>query len=74
MQPMWYREDPILQEQAAEQRARELQHDAERQRYIPDDPRYKRRTGRSAIGARWGLGLVVLLIIVGIAGFLLVNR
>jgi hypothetical protein len=74
MQPMWYREDPILQEQAAEQRARELQHDVERQRYIPDDPRDKRRTGRFPLGARLVLGLVVLLIILGIAGFLLVNR
>lgn len=72
---MWYREDPLLQQQVAEEHVRELQDDAERQRYYPDDPRDTRRRGRVVLSAPLVLGLVVvLLIVISVVGYLVVNR
>jgi len=56
-------------QQMDEQRMRDLQDVAERRRYSPDDPRYKRRIARLVLGL-----VVLLLIIVGIVGYVLLNR
>jgi hypothetical protein len=53
---------------AAEQYARDVQHEVERQRSDADDRWPKRRTSRIVF---W---LVVLGFILGIAGYLLLNR
>jgi hypothetical protein len=71
---MRYRDDPILQQKAAEQSAREVQPVAKRRRYMPDVPWYTRQTSGSAHGARLVLWLVMLGFILGIVGYLLVNR
>jgi hypothetical protein len=71
---MRYRDDPILKAKAGEQPAPEPQPGAKRRRYLPTFPRYKPRTGRGALGARFVLWLVVLLIFLGIAGYLLLHR
>lgn len=75
---MRYRDDPILKAKADGQHAREPQPGAKRRWCLPDVSWYKlraeRQTDRSAFGARWVLGLVVLGIILGIVGYLLVNR
>jgi hypothetical protein len=74
---MRYRDDPILKAKADGQRTQGPQPGVKRRRYLPDVLwyRYERQTDRPAPRARWVLGLVVvLLIVVGIGGYLLVNR
>jgi hypothetical protein len=71
---MRYRDDPILKAKAGEQPAREPQQSAKRRRYMPDFPRYKPRPSQLVLGARLVLGLVVLLMILGIVGYLLLYR
>jgi hypothetical protein len=71
---MRYRDDPILQQKAAEQSTTQVQPVAKHRRVMPDVPWYTRQTGGSACGAHWVLWLVMLGFILGIVGYLLLNR
>jgi hypothetical protein len=63
-----YQPDFSQRELKAESRMQRLQEEAQHQRLVADVPQSKRRT------VPWVLGLVVLLIILGIVGYLLLNH